>query len=54
VPAPLVSQAKEALQCQFTILFGQTEMHDVVSQTRITDSPWNKWPRSGSHCHSLR
>ena len=29
----------ELLGCQFSILFGQTEMHGVISQTRVTDSP---------------
>jgi acyl-CoA synthetase (AMP-forming)/AMP-acid ligase II len=39
VPAPLVHRTQKMLGCQFSILFGQTEMHGVVSQTRVTDSP---------------
>jgi fatty-acyl-CoA synthase len=39
VPASLVHRTQKMLRCQFTILFGQTEMHGVVSQTRVTDSP---------------
>jgi fatty-acyl-CoA synthase len=39
VPASLVSKTIAALDCQFSILFGQTEAHGVVSQTRVTDSP---------------
>jgi len=39
VPASLVRQTIDLLSCQFSILFGQTEAHGVVSQTRVTDSP---------------
>ncbi|HEY2042193.1 MAG TPA: AMP-binding protein [Jatrophihabitans sp.] len=39
VPAALVSRTIGLLGCRFSILFGQTEMHGVISQTRITDSP---------------
>jgi fatty-acyl-CoA synthase len=39
VSAALVRRTKETLGCGFTILFGQTEMHGVISQTRLTDSP---------------
>lgn len=39
VPASLVRRTIKALDCQFSILFGQTEAHGVVSQTRITDTP---------------
>jgi fatty-acyl-CoA synthase len=39
VSAALVRRTKEALGCGFTILFGQTEMHGVISQTRLDDSP---------------
>jgi fatty-acyl-CoA synthase len=39
VPASLVRRTIAALDCQFSILFGQTEAHGVVSQTRVTDSP---------------
>jgi fatty-acyl-CoA synthase len=38
VPASLVRRTQKVLGCQFTILFGQSEMHGVVSQTRVTDS----------------
>jgi fatty-acyl-CoA synthase len=39
VPASLVRKTIAALDCQFSILFGQTEAHGVVTQTRVTDSP---------------
>lgn len=39
VPAALVRRTTRALDCGFTILFGQTETHGVISQTRVTDSP---------------
>jgi len=39
VPASLVRKTISTLDCQFSILFGQTEAHGVVSQTRVTDSP---------------
>ena len=39
VPAALVRRTIELLGCQFSILFGQTEAHGVISQTRVTDSP---------------
>lgn len=39
VPASLVRRTIELLGCQFSILFGQSEMHGVISQTRVTDSP---------------
>lgn len=39
VPASLVRRTMQRLDCQFSILFGQTETHGVVSQTRVTDSP---------------
>jgi len=39
VPASLVRKTIAALNCQFSILFGQTEAHGVVTQTRVTDSP---------------
>ncbi|MCW2714819.1 MAG: AMP-dependent synthetase [Frankiales bacterium] len=38
VSASLVRRTMSLLDCQFTILFGQTEAHGVISQTRITDS----------------
>jgi fatty-acyl-CoA synthase len=39
VPAALVRKTQGLLGCQVSILFGQTEMHGVVSQTRVTDTP---------------
>jgi fatty-acyl-CoA synthase len=39
VPETLVHRVIERLGCRFSILFGQTEMHGVISQTRLTDSP---------------
>jgi len=38
VPAALVHRTIELLGCGFSILFGQTEMHGVISQTGVTDS----------------
>jgi fatty-acyl-CoA synthase len=39
VSASLVRWTTDLLGCQFSILFGQTETHGVVSQTRVTDTP---------------
>jgi fatty-acyl-CoA synthase len=39
VPASLVRKTIAELGCRFSILFGQTEMHGVISQTRVTDPP---------------
>jgi fatty-acyl-CoA synthase len=39
VPASLVRRTTELLGCGFSILFGQTETHGVISQTRVTDAP---------------
>lgn len=39
VPQALVERVIDRLGCRFTILFGQSEMHGVISQTRITDDP---------------
>ncbi|TWH16247.1 fatty-acyl-CoA synthase [Rhodococcus rhodochrous J45] len=38
VPEALVDRVIRDLDCNFTILFGQSEMHGVISQTRITDT----------------
>ena len=38
VPAALVLRVKRELACEFTILFGQTEINGVVCQTRLDDS----------------
>jgi fatty-acyl-CoA synthase len=39
VPAELVRRVKEAFDCQFSIVFGQTELHGVICQTQLDDSP---------------
>lgn len=39
VPQALVERVLDELACQVTILFGQSEMHGVISQTRVTDDP---------------
>jgi fatty-acyl-CoA synthase len=39
VPAQLVRRTKEQLACDFTIVFGQTELHGVITQTHLDDSP---------------
>lgn len=39
VAEQLVRRVTEEFGCQFSILFGQTEMHGVISQTRVTDTP---------------
>lgn len=39
VAASLVRKTTDLLECGFSILFGQTETHGVISQTRVTDSP---------------
>jgi len=39
VPASLVRRTAAQLGCRFSILFGQTETHGVISQTRVTDAP---------------
>jgi fatty-acyl-CoA synthase len=38
VPEALVHRVMDRLGCKFSILFGQTEMHGVISQTRTTDA----------------
>jgi fatty-acyl-CoA synthase len=38
VPAELVTRVKDAFGCQFSIVFGQTELHGVITQTRLDDS----------------
>jgi fatty-acyl-CoA synthase len=38
VPASLVHRTKSAFGCNLTILFGQTEVNGVASQTRVSDS----------------
>ncbi|GAA1365127.1 AMP-binding protein [Arthrobacter rhombi] len=39
VSEALVKRVIDRWGCQFSILFGQTEMHGVTNQTRVTDSP---------------
>ena len=38
VPAALVRRATATFGCKFTIVFGQTELHGVISQTQLEDS----------------
>jgi len=38
VPAELVRRTKAVFDCDFSILFGQTELHGVLTQTLPTDS----------------
>ena len=38
VPAALVRRATGTFGCPFTIVFGQTELHGVISQTQLDDS----------------
>ncbi|AZG46589.1 AMP-binding protein [Gordonia insulae] len=38
VPEALVRRVTETWNCSFSILFGQTEMHGVISQTKVTDT----------------
>jgi fatty-acyl-CoA synthase len=39
VPDALVRRTTQTLGCGFTILFGQAELHGVLSQTQTEDSP---------------
>ena len=38
VPAALVRRATQTFGCRFTIVFGQTELHGVISQTQLDDT----------------
>ena len=38
VPAEMVRRTKELFECDFSILFGQTELHGVLTQTLPTDT----------------
>ncbi len=38
VPAELVRRTRAAVDCDFSVLFGQTELHGVLTQTHPTDS----------------
>ncbi|GAB3377147.1 AMP-binding protein [Spongiibacter taiwanensis] len=48
VPKELVYRTKEAFDCNLIILFGQTEVNGVVSQTRISDSAEDQSSTLGS------
>ena len=39
VPEELVRRVTQTWNCRMSILFGQTEMHGVISQTNVTDAP---------------
>ena len=39
VPQALIERVIGRFACKFTILFGQSELHGVISQTRVTDDP---------------
>jgi fatty-acyl-CoA synthase len=39
VPDALVRRTTAAFGCEFSILFGQAELHGVLTQTRTSDSP---------------
>jgi fatty-acyl-CoA synthase len=39
VPDSLVRRATQTFGCEFSILFGQAELHGVLTQTQTTDSP---------------
>jgi fatty-acyl-CoA synthase len=47
VPAHLVRRTKEQLGCDFTIVFGQTELHGVITQTNLDDSPEDQSETTG-------
>jgi fatty-acyl-CoA synthase len=39
VPVALVDRVRASLGCKVTIVFGQTELHGVVTQSEVDDSP---------------
>ncbi len=39
VPAALVNRTKETFDCDLVISFGQTELHGIITQTDVSDSP---------------
>jgi fatty-acyl-CoA synthase len=47
VPADLVRRTKEQFGCDFTIVFGQTELHGVITQTHLDDSPEDQSQTTG-------
>ncbi|MDT7679695.1 MAG: fatty-acyl-CoA synthase [Pseudonocardiales bacterium] len=42
VPAALVDRVRTSLGCNLTIVFGQTELHGVITQTDVDDPPENQ------------
>jgi acyl-CoA synthetase (AMP-forming)/AMP-acid ligase II len=42
VPTALVDRVRTSLSCNFTIVFGQTELHGVLTQTEVDDPPENQ------------
>jgi fatty-acyl-CoA synthase len=47
VPAALVRRTKEQFGCDVTIVFGQTELHGVITQTHLDDSPEDQSETTG-------
>jgi fatty-acyl-CoA synthase len=47
VPAELVRRTKKQFGCQTTIVFGQTELHGVITQTHLDDSPEDQSETTG-------
>jgi fatty-acyl-CoA synthase len=39
VPATLVQRVQKELDCQFSIVFGQTELHGIITHTHHDDTP---------------
>lgn len=39
VPAELVRRVRKTFNCHVSIVFGQTELHGVIYQTQLNDSP---------------
>src|SRR5260370_16944643 len=39
VPAALVRRVQKELDCQFSIVFGQTELHGIITHTHHDDTP---------------
>jgi fatty-acyl-CoA synthase len=47
VPAALVRRTKQQFGCDVTIVFGQTELHGVITQTHLDDSPEDQSETTG-------
>jgi fatty-acyl-CoA synthase len=47
VPAELVRRTKTQFGCETTIVFGQTELHGVITQTHLDDSPEDQSETTG-------